>query len=66
LRAYTIDAAFAGHRQNTEGSLEPGKAADFVVVSQNLLTVEPSRIGATEVLLNCVGGRFVYRAPGWK
>src|SRR5579884_1214270 len=32
LRAYTIDAAFAGHREKTEGSLAPGKAADFVLL----------------------------------
>ena len=66
LRAYTIDAAFAGHREKTEGCLVPGKAADFVLLSQNLLTVDAGQIGATQVFLNCVGGQFVYRAPGWQ
>ena len=54
LRAYTIGAAYAGRREKTEGSLEPGKAADFLLLSQDLFTVAPNRIGATEVLLNCV------------
>lgn len=66
LRPYTIDAAFAGHREKTEGSLEPGKAADFLLLSQDLFTIPPSQIGATEVLLNCVAGKFVHRAEGWR
>ncbi len=65
LRAYTIEAAFAGRREKTEGSLEPGKTADLLLLSQNLFTIPSSQIGSTEVLLNCVGGKFVYRAPNW-
>jgi hypothetical protein len=61
LRAYTIDAAYAGRRERTEGSLQTGKAADFVMLSQNVLTEDPARIGATEVLLTCVGGKIVHR-----
>jgi predicted amidohydrolase YtcJ len=60
LRAYTLDAAWAGRREKSEGSIEPGKAADFVMLSQDLFTVEPSRIGNTEALLTCVGGKVVH------
>jgi predicted amidohydrolase YtcJ len=65
VRAYTIDAAFAGFREKTEGSLESGKVADFLVLSQDVFKIAPSQIGSTDVLLNCVGGKFVHRAPGW-
>jgi len=60
IAAYTIGAAFAGHREDTEGSLEPGKLADLIVVSQNPFEVDSHRLGKTEVKLTMVGGRVVY------
>lgn len=66
IRAYTLGAAFAGHREQTEGSLEPGKLADLIVLSQDFFKIEPTEIGTTEVLLTMVGGRVVYESPNWK
>jgi predicted amidohydrolase YtcJ len=66
IRAYTLGAAFAGHRERTEGSLEPGKLADLIVLSQDLFLIEPTEIGKTEVLLTMVGGKIVYQSPNWK
>jgi predicted amidohydrolase YtcJ len=60
IKGYTINAAYAGHREKTEGSLEPGKIADLIVVSQDLFKVDPARIRNTEVLLTMVGGKVVY------
>ncbi len=51
ITAYTLGAAFAGRREKTEGSLEPGKLADLIVLSQDLFKVKPSEIAKTEVLL---------------
>lgn len=65
IRAYTLDAAFAGHRERTEGSLEPGKLADMIVLSQDLFRIEPTEIGKTEVLLTMVGGKVVYQSAAW-
>jgi predicted amidohydrolase YtcJ len=65
IRAYTLGAAFAGRREKTEGSLEPGKLADFIMLDQDLFKIEPSEIGKTEVLLTMVGGRVVYESPSW-
>ncbi|HXP17951.1 MAG TPA: amidohydrolase [Terriglobales bacterium] len=65
IRAYTLDAAFAGHREKSEGSLEPGKLADLIVVSQDLFKIEPGKVATTEVLLTMVGGKVVYRASTW-
>jgi predicted amidohydrolase YtcJ len=62
IRGYTLNAAFAGHREKTEGSLESGKLADLIIVSQDLFNVEPQKIGDTKVLLTLVGGRVVYEA----
>jgi predicted amidohydrolase YtcJ len=65
IRGYTLNAAFAGHREKTEGSLESGKLADLIIVSQDLFKVEPQKIGDTKVLLTVVGGRVVYEAQGF-
>jgi predicted amidohydrolase YtcJ len=66
IKAYTLGAAFAGRRAKTEGSLEPGKLADLIVLSQDLFKIEPSSIAKTEVLLTMVGGKVVYQSPDWK
>ncbi len=65
IRAYTLGAAFAGHREKTEGSLEPGKLADLIVLSQDLFKIKPNQIADTKVLLTMVGGKAVYQAPEW-
>jgi predicted amidohydrolase YtcJ len=65
IRAYTLGAAFAGHRERTEGSLEPGKLADLIVLSQDLFQIEPTEISKTEVLLTMVGGKVVYQSAAW-
>ncbi len=65
IRAYTLGAAFAGRREKTEGSVEPGKLADFIVLDRDLFKIEPSEIGKTEVLLTVVGGKVVYESPHW-
>jgi predicted amidohydrolase YtcJ len=65
IRAYTLGAAFAGRREKTEGSLEPGKLADLIILDRDLFQIEPSDIGKTQVLLTMVGGKVVYESPEW-
>lgn len=65
IKGYTLNAAFAGHREKTEGSLEPGKLADLIVVSQNVFQVDPHELGKTRVTLTMVGGRVVYKSDGF-
>jgi predicted amidohydrolase YtcJ len=65
IKAYTLAAAFAGRREKTEGSLEPGKLADLIVLSQDLFKIKPSDIAKIEVLLTIVGGKAVYYSPTW-
>lgn len=61
IRGYTLGAAYAGFREKTEGSLEPGKLADLIVLSQNLFEAEPHSINQTKVLTTIVGGRVVFQ-----
>jgi predicted amidohydrolase YtcJ len=65
IKAYTLGAAFAGHLEKTEGSLEPGKVADLIILSQDLFKIEPTDIVKTEVMLTMVGGKVVYQSPNW-
>jgi predicted amidohydrolase YtcJ len=62
LRHFTCDAAFAEHAENEKGTLAPGKLADFVVLTQDLLAVPPERIHETKVLLTVLGGQDTWRA----
>ncbi len=63
LRAYTVTNAYAGFQEDSVGTLEAGKAADFVVLSEDLLEVSPARIRYVEVLATVIGGERVYEAP---
>jgi len=62
IEGYTIGAAFAGRREKLEGSLEVGKLADLIILSQNIFDIEPRKIGATKVVTTIVGGRLAYQA----
>jgi predicted amidohydrolase YtcJ len=62
IRAYTLGAAFAGFREKTEGSLESGKLADLIILSQNLFQIDPHTIDKTKVLTTVVGGRVVFQS----
>ncbi len=62
IEGYTLAAAFAGRREKSEGSLEAGKLADLIIVSQDLFSIDPHRISETKVVITMVGGRVVYRA----
>jgi predicted amidohydrolase YtcJ len=64
LAMYTRAAAFAMHREDEIGSLEPGKLADFVVLDASPLDVDPERIGDIDVLATVVGGTPVYQPTG--
>jgi predicted amidohydrolase YtcJ len=61
IEAYTLTAAFAGFEEHDRGSLQPGKLADLVVLSRDILAEsERDHLAETEVLLTLVGGKVVY------
>jgi len=62
LIAYTRDAAFASFEENIKGSLKEGMLADFVILDQDILTIDPSKIIKTNVLTTVVGGKVLYQA----
>lgn len=63
LRSYTIDGAFAAFEEDLKGSLTPGKLADIVVLSQDLLKVPDDKLPDTRVEMTIIGGEVVYETP---
>ncbi len=64
LRMMTSEAAYALFMEEKIGSLEPGKFADLVVLSDNPLTINPESLKNLQVLMTMVGGRVEHCAEG--
>jgi hypothetical protein len=60
LKSYTSNNAFAAFEENMKGTLSPGKLADIVVLSQDLLTVPEAELPETRVDMTIVGGEVRY------
>lgn len=62
LRAFTWGSAYAEFQENVKGTIEVGKLADFVVLSDDIFTIEPVRIRDVRVMLTVVNGKVVYES----
>ena len=65
IEGYTMGGAIAAKREKTEGSIEVGKLADVIIISQDLFKIAPNQIGKTKVMMTMVGGKVVYQDPSW-
>jgi predicted amidohydrolase YtcJ len=60
VRAYTQGSAYAEFQENVKGSIAPRKLADFVILSADIFTINPTEIRNTQVLTTVVDGKIVY------
>jgi hypothetical protein len=61
IAAYTLTPAYASHEEDRKGSITPGKLADLVVISRDILSVEPDRIRDALVDVTILGGRVIHQ-----
>jgi predicted amidohydrolase YtcJ len=62
VRAYTVGSAFAEFQETNKGTISVGKLADFVVLSENIFTINPIEIEKVKVLTTVVDGKIVYQS----
>jgi hypothetical protein len=62
VRAYTMGSAYASFEENLKGSIEVGKLADLVVLSDDIFAIDPVRIADTKVRMTIFDGKVVANA----
>ncbi len=60
IQIFTRNGAMALEKEDETGSIEPGKSADFIVINQNLLEIQPQKIHKTKVLRTVLKGKTVH------
>lgn len=66
LRIATMNNAHITWEENLKGSIEPGKLADFVILSADFMTIPEDQILQLRPMATYVGGRKVFSAPDAK
>lgn len=62
IQAYTLGGAYALNEEHQRGSVEPGKLADMILLSQNIFEIPASQIRHTTSVLTVVGGRIMHQS----
>jgi len=62
IEAYTMGSAYAEFQEKEKGSITAGKLADMVLLSDDVLTIDPVKIRDVNVLKTWVGGKLTYEA----
>jgi predicted amidohydrolase YtcJ len=62
VRAYTMGSAYASFEEGIKGSIEPGKLADLIVLSDDVFTIDPVKIADAKVYLTIFDGRVILDA----
>ncbi len=63
LHSYTLNGAYAAFEEQQKGSITPGKLADIVVLSKDIMTIPEDSIPTAQVDLTILGGKVKYRRP---
>ena len=62
LNVFTLNGAYNSHEEDLKGSIAPGKLADFVILSDDPHSIEPSRIKDITIVQTVANGRATYAA----
>ncbi|HEV2688192.1 MAG TPA: amidohydrolase, partial [Bryobacteraceae bacterium] len=61
LRVNTLNGAYNSHEESLKGSIAPGKLADFVVLADDLYSVDKEKIKDIAIVRTVVGGKTVFQ-----
>lgn len=60
LQAYTVNGAYASYDEQRKGFIKPGMLADIVVLSEDIFSLEPSKLSTVKVAYTIFDGKVVY------
>ncbi len=60
VRAYTVGSAYAEFEENKKGTIEAGKLADFVILSEDIFSARKADIQNSRVIITVAGGKVVF------
>jgi len=60
VRAYTVGSAYAEFQENLKGKIAVGMLADFVLLSDDIFTIDPVQIEKTQVLTTVIDGKVIF------
>jgi predicted amidohydrolase YtcJ len=63
IKAFTLGSAYAAFDENSKGSIETGKLADMVVLSDDILKMKPALLNTAKVMMTIFDGRVIYERP---
>lgn len=61
IKCYTINSAYAAFEENIKGSIEVGKLADLIVLSDDILSIDPVKIKDVKVEMTMFDGKIIYQ-----
>ena len=64
LKMFTIWAAYAAFEENSRGTIEPGKLADFIVLTHDIMQIPEAEILNTKCAMTVINGEVVFDAGG--
>jgi predicted amidohydrolase YtcJ len=60
--AYTLGSAFAEFQEKEKGTIELGKLADFVILSDDIFSIEPAKIRSASVVMAVTDGKVAFES----
>jgi predicted amidohydrolase YtcJ len=60
VRGFTYGSAYAEFQENEKGTIEVGKLADMIILSDDIFTIDPNNIGKTTVAVTIIDGKVVF------
>lgn len=61
IKCYTLNSAYASFEENIKGSIEIGKLADLIILSDDILSIDPVKIKDVKVELTVFDGKIIYQ-----